>query len=122
MPGDPTEDLDDRLDYFRHVRDQNLDNVLMATDFDDEADFWDAVRDGETVDVELDLADVIVILSELESAAYQPDTAIGHVHTLDLFIQLNEDLGDELEAYIDRRNEEMEELADDRSGPAGMYR
>lgn len=120
MPDDPTEDLDDRLDYFRQVRDQNLDNVLMATDFEDADDFWDEVRAGDTIDIEVDLADFVVILSELEAAAYDPDTAIGHVHLLDLFIQLNEDHADALEDYIDERNQQMEDALDGDAGPRGF--
>lgn len=110
MPGDPTENIEERLEQYRRVRDQNVENILAQTPFDDEAAFWDEIRAGEDITLEVDLADFIVILSELESAAHRPDNAIGHAHLLDLFVQLNEDHADDLAAYVEERNQELNDM------------
>jgi hypothetical protein len=119
-PRNPLENADQKIEQFERVRDQNLENILSAADFDSEADFWDAIRGDQTLTVEIDVADLVVILSELEDAAYHPETALGHVHTLDLLIQLTENHQDALNDYIEARNEQM--AADmDESEPRGFH-
>lgn len=118
MPSNPLENADERIEQFERVRDQNLENILAASDFEDEQEFWDAVKGGPDVTVEIDAADLVVLLGELETAAYQPGNAIEHVHTLDLLVRLTRQHEDELQEYVDMRNDQMDD--DGFDGPRGF--
>jgi len=119
-PGNPNDDVEERLETLKEVLEHNEKALVAQTRFDSVDELHEHFRAGEEVTLTLDVGELVTILGALEGQYTSPSTPLHLIDALALFIDLQEEHVDILNEYVEEQNKAMEEIGD-AAGPGGMY-